>query len=77
MLDIAAAIGTPDFLRLRIGIGRPPGRQPAADFVLKDFSSTERPVLPNLLSDSADAVELLATDGLIAAQLKYHTAAPG
>jgi len=75
--DIAAAIGTPDFLRLRIGIGRPPGRQPAADFVLKDFSSTERPVLPNLLSDSADAVELLAIDGLIAAQLKYHTAAPG
>jgi PTH1 family peptidyl-tRNA hydrolase len=75
--DIAAAIGSPDFLRVRIGIGRPPGRQPAADFVLKDFSGTERSVLPNLVSDAADAVELLTTDGLIAAQLKYHTAASG
>jgi PTH1 family peptidyl-tRNA hydrolase len=71
--DIAAAIGTPDFTRVRIGIGRPPGRQPAADFVLRDFSGEERKVLPNLLSDAADAVELVASDGLTVAQLKYHT----
>ena len=72
--DIAAAIGTPDFTRVRIGIGRPPGRQPAADFVLRDFVVEERKVLPNLLSDAADAVEQIATEGLIAAQLRFHTA---
>jgi PTH1 family peptidyl-tRNA hydrolase len=71
--DIAAALGTPDFVRVRVGIGRPPGRQAAADFVLRNFGSTERDALPNLISDAADAVELVATDGLSAAQLKFHT----
>jgi PTH1 family peptidyl-tRNA hydrolase len=71
--DIASAIGTPDFTRVRVGIGRPPGRQPAADFVLRDFGSTERSVLPNLLGDAADAVEQIARDGLTAAQLRFHT----
>ena len=70
--DIAAAIGTPDFVRVRIGIGRPPGRQDAADFVLKPFSGAEREVLPSLLSDAVDATELVITDGLIAAQAKFH-----
>jgi PTH1 family peptidyl-tRNA hydrolase len=72
--DIISAIGTGDFTRVRIGIGRPPGRQDAADFVLRDFSRDEREVLPNLLGDAADATELIATDGLTAAQLKFHTA---
>lgn len=71
--DIAAAIGTPDFTRVRVGIGRPPGRQPAADFVLRDFSSDERATLPNLLGDAADAVELMAANGLAVAQNKFHT----
>jgi len=71
--DIASAIGTPDFLRVRVGIGRPPGRQPAADFVLHDFGSDERKVLPNLLADAADAVELVASSGLEVAQLKFHS----
>src|SRR3954470_2738018 len=70
--DIAAAIGTPDFVRVRIGIGRPPGRQDAADFVLKPFSGAEREVLPSLLSDAADATELVITDGLLAAQARFH-----
>jgi PTH1 family peptidyl-tRNA hydrolase len=74
--DIAAAIGTPDFTRVRIGIGRPPGRQPAADFVLKDFSSDDRKVLPNLIADAADAVEQVTREGLTAAQLRFHTAPP-
>ena len=74
--DIISAVGTGDFTRVRIGIGRPPGRQPAADFVLRDFSGTERAVLPNLLEDAADAVSLVVSDGLTAAQLKYHTARP-
>ncbi len=71
--DIIAAIGTGDFTRVRIGIGRPPGRQPAADFVLRDFGSVEREALPTVLGDAADAVEAIATDGLTAAQLKFHS----
>ncbi|GAA2249425.1 aminoacyl-tRNA hydrolase [Herbiconiux moechotypicola] len=72
--DIIAATGSNDFVRVRVGIGRPPGRQQAADFVLQPFSSTERQTLPNLVVDAADAVELIAADGLTAAQLKVHTA---
>ncbi|MHA6696116.1 aminoacyl-tRNA hydrolase [Homoserinimonas sp. A520] len=73
--DIASALGTGDFIRVRVGIGRPPGRQPAADYVLRDFSSAERSALPNLLTDAADAVELIASEGLTAAQLRFHTSA--
>jgi PTH1 family peptidyl-tRNA hydrolase len=72
--DIIAALGTGDFTRVRVGIGRPPGRQPAADFVLRDFSADERKILPNLLGDAADAVELIAREGLSVAQLRWHTA---
>ncbi|KQX07481.1 MULTISPECIES: aminoacyl-tRNA hydrolase [unclassified Leifsonia] len=71
--DIIAAIGTPDFTRVRVGVGRPPGRQDAADFVLHDFSSTEKKVLPNLLADAADAAEHIVTDGLASAQLRFHS----
>lgn len=71
--DILAATGTGDFTRVRVGIGRPPGRQPAADYVLRDFASTERQVLPNVLMDAADAVEQIAVEGLTAAQLRFHT----
>lgn len=73
--DIIAAVGSGDFVRVRVGIGRPPGRQDAADFVLKNFSSTERTSLPSLVGDAADAVEAIATEGLTAAQLRFHTAA--
>jgi PTH1 family peptidyl-tRNA hydrolase len=71
--DIAKAADTPDFIRVRVGIGRPPGRQDPADFVLKDFASAERASLPSLLAEAADAVELIAMDGLAAAQLKVHS----
>lgn len=71
--DIISAIGTGDFTRVRVGIGRPAGRQPAADYVLHDFPATERTVLPNLLVDAADAVESIAGQGLTAAQLRFHT----
>lgn len=72
--DIIAAVGTGDFIRLRIGIGRPPGRQDAADFVLKDFSPKEKRSLPSVLADAADAVELITSEGLAAAQQRFHTA---
>jgi PTH1 family peptidyl-tRNA hydrolase len=72
--DIIAATGSNEFTRVRVGIGRPSGRQPAADFVLKDFTAAERQNLPILLADAADAVEMIASEGLTAAQLKFHTA---
>ena len=53
--SISQSIGTKDYLRVRLGIGRPPGRQDPADFVLKDFSKAERTdVLPFLLDDGAE-----------------------
>jgi len=72
--DIIAAIGTGDFTRVRVGVGRPPGSRAAAEHVLKAFSADERATLPNLLADAADAVEQIAADGLTAAQLRFHTA---
>lgn len=70
--DIAKALGTAEFPRVRVGIGRPPGRQDAADWVLDPFSAGERTVLPSLISDAADAVEQLVGEGLLAAQQKWH-----
>lgn len=72
--DIIAAIG-PDFVRVRVGVGRPPGRQDPADFVLSPFAKAEREALPNLISDAADATEQILVDGLIPAQLRWHTQA--
>ena len=70
--DIIARLGTQDFLRVRVGIGRPPGRQDAAEFVLKDFSAEERRTLPNLLEDAADAVAAVVDDGVLAAQNRFN-----
>jgi PTH1 family peptidyl-tRNA hydrolase len=57
---------------VRVGIGRPPGRQDPADFVLRDFSATERKELDLLLVEAADAVESLLAKGLEAAQNEVH-----
>jgi PTH1 family peptidyl-tRNA hydrolase len=73
--DIIAVTGSNDFTRVRVGIGRPPGRQPAADFVLRDFAAQERDVLPVLLADASDAVEKIAAEGLTAAQQQFHSPA--
>ena len=70
--DIISAIGN-DYIRVRVGIGRPPGRMDAADFVLRDFNSTEREELPTTLELAADIVEAIATIGLAEAQQKYHS----
>ena len=70
--DIIAATGSNEFTRIRMGIGRPPGRQNAADFVLHDYSSAERATLPIMLEDAADAIEMIVADGVTAAQQKFH-----
>ncbi|MER7202261.1 aminoacyl-tRNA hydrolase [Streptomyces sp. CB01635] len=62
-----------DYHRVRFGIGRPPGRMQVADFVLKDFSSTERKELDYLVDRAADAVECLVTEGLERAQSAYNS----
>ncbi|KND39271.1 aminoacyl-tRNA hydrolase [Streptomyces acidiscabies] len=63
----------PDYHRIRCGIGRPPGRMQVADFVLKDFSSTERKELDWFVDRAADAVEALVTEGLERAQQSYNS----
>ncbi|WP_091109409.1 aminoacyl-tRNA hydrolase [Geodermatophilus dictyosporus] len=70
--SISRATGTKDYLRVRVGIGRPPGRQDPADFVLKDFSATERKELDLLVAEAADAAEELVALGLEAAQNVVH-----
>ena len=70
--SITRSTGTKDYLRVRVGIGRPPGRQDAADFVLRDFSATERKELDLLVVEAADAAEALLAQGLEAAQNEVH-----
>lgn len=70
--DISRAMGTKDYLRIRVGVGRPPGRMETADWVLHDFGTDERKELPLLIDDAAEAVELLVREGLAAAQQKFH-----
>ncbi|MGY1680174.1 aminoacyl-tRNA hydrolase [Geodermatophilus sp. SYSU D01176] len=70
--SVSRATGTRDYLRVRVGIGRPPGRQDPADFVLKDFSATERKELDLLIAEAADATEELLTLGLEPAQNLVH-----
>ncbi|HEV7167682.1 MAG TPA: aminoacyl-tRNA hydrolase [Micrococcaceae bacterium] len=70
--DISKTLGTKDYYRVRVGVGRPPGRADAASHVLKDFSGQEAKELPFLLDEAADAAELLMTAGLLDAQQKFH-----
>lgn len=70
--DVAKALDSNAFARVRVGIGRPTGRQDPADWVLDPFGASERKNLPILLGDAADAVEQLVDEGLLAAQQKHH-----
>ncbi|MET0966287.1 MAG: aminoacyl-tRNA hydrolase [Nakamurella sp.] len=70
--SISASLGTKDYLRVRFGIGRPPGRMDPADYVLRDFSAAERKELGFDLERAADAVEMLIELGLEATQNQLH-----
>ncbi|MEV5747784.1 aminoacyl-tRNA hydrolase [Actinoallomurus sp. NPDC052308] len=72
--SITKALGGRDYLRVRFGIGRPPGRMDAAVFVLRDFAGAERKELDLNTERAADATESLLTDGLDRAQNIFHTA---
>jgi PTH1 family peptidyl-tRNA hydrolase len=70
--SITSSIGSKDYLRVRVGIGRPPGRQDPADYVLKDFAAAERKELGFHVDRAADAVEALLSGPLEAAQNSFH-----
>ncbi len=71
--SVSAALGSRDYYRVRVGIGRPPGRMDPADFVLRDFRPEERKELPFIVNRAADAVETLLSKGLAAAQNAFHS----
>lgn len=71
--DIISALGTNEYVRIRVGIGRPPGSMDTADFVLRNFSATEKKELPTTLEIAADAAEAVVRDGLTAAQQRFHS----
>ena len=70
--DIQRRCGGPSFLRCRIGIGRPPGRQDPADFVLRTFSAKDREVMDGTVQRAADAILDVVSVGLEAAQNRHH-----
>jgi PTH1 family peptidyl-tRNA hydrolase len=74
--SITQALGTPDYYRVRFGIGRPPGRMDPAVYVLRDFTVAERKDLPFLVDRAADATEALIGQGLEQAQNTYHEELP-
>ncbi|HEY3716656.1 MAG TPA: aminoacyl-tRNA hydrolase [Jatrophihabitantaceae bacterium] len=68
----SSALGSREYARVRFGIGRPPGRQDPAEYVLRDFSAAERKELDYLVDRAADAVEALLAQGLEVAQNKFN-----
>ncbi|GAA3224867.1 aminoacyl-tRNA hydrolase [Dactylosporangium siamense] len=70
--SMSSSLGGKDYIRVRFGIGRPPGRQDPADYVLADFSAVERKELDFFVDRAADAVEMVIERGLEPAQNQYH-----
>jgi len=70
--SMSSALGSKEYVRVRFGIGRPPGRQDPADYVLREFVASERKELDYLVDRAADAVEAVLNVGLVAAQNTYH-----
>ena len=70
------ALRTPEYLRVRVGIGRPPGRQDPADFVLQPVGARDETDFAILVSHAADAVRTLITDGLERTQDRFNRSAP-
>ncbi len=72
--SMSKSLGTKEYVRVRFGIGRPPGRQDPADYVLSDFGSVERKELDFLVDRAADVVESVVTRGVEPTQNLYHGA---
>jgi len=74
--SVASALRTPDFFRIRLGVGRPTGRKDAADWVLEDFAKREEPDIEILVADGAEATLALVAEGLAATQERFNRAGP-
>jgi PTH1 family peptidyl-tRNA hydrolase len=74
--SLQQALRSPDFHRVRVGVGRPPGRQDPADFVLRNFTDRERPDAETLIAEAADATMAIVTDGLAGAQERFNRRRP-
>ena len=74
--SLVGAVQTPDFYRLRLGIGRPPGRQDPLDFVLRPFSKKEEEEVVVLIDQAADAALSLVRHGLSPTQDRYNRSGP-
>ena len=72
LISIIEHLGTPDFPRLRIGVGRPPGRMEAADYVLQSFSPAENETLQFVFSNAEDAVNTFLAEGLNSAMNRFN-----
>ncbi|MFP4636125.1 MAG: aminoacyl-tRNA hydrolase [Nitriliruptoraceae bacterium] len=72
--DIDRALGSRDYLRVRVGVGRPPGRMSAKDHVLRRFTPAEREVMATVIEDAGEAALGLVIDGLEPTQNRYHAA---
>ena len=70
--SMSKSLGSKEYARVRFGIGRPPGRQDPADYVLSDFTAVERKELDFLVDRAADVVEAVVLEGVEWAQNKYH-----
>ena len=74
--SIVAHLHTQDFLRVRIGIGKPPGRQEGADHVLRRFSKAERALIDVTVEQAADAVEVILSEGVTVAMNRFNAPPP-
>lgn len=70
--SVRASLGSGEFNRVRLGIGRPPGRQNPADWVLRDYPAAVRADLGVQVEQAADAVEVLLSNGLATAQNQFN-----
>jgi PTH1 family peptidyl-tRNA hydrolase len=75
--SVESHLHTNRYLRVRVGIGKPPGRQPGADFVLRRPGAAERAVLLEAIEQAADAVETVVTEGVEAAMNRVNASTPG
>lgn len=73
--SVTASLGSPDYVRVRVGIGRPPGRMDPADYVLKPFPASARTDVEFAVQDGGDAVLTVMREGVAAAQQRYHSRA--
>ena len=74
--SLQRSLRTPEFLRVRLGVGRPPGRLDPADFVLQPFSKREQPEVEILIEDGADAVRSLIASDLASTQDRFNRSGP-